>query len=150
MRTISLRRAIGAALAVLSLGAAATAVAEDQDIIDYRLHIMKTLAAEVSLIDLIVQKKVPSDSVAAHARILAVVATSSKPAFVPKQPSAHAKPVIWANWSDFSSRLDAMIVSAEELAKSAQTGDVTEVEARLQAAKATCKGCHDIYVVPKS
>src|SRR4051812_39273935 len=92
-------------LLALSLAAGITASvvarADDQDAVDYRVHIMKTMDEEVGAINLILQKKAPAESFATHVKVLAVTAKTAKKAFEAEVPGTHAKPDIWKNWPDF-------------------------------------------------
>lgn len=131
-----------------SLTAPVVARADDQDVIDYRLHIMRTFESEVAAINLILQQKVPSDSFATHVKVLAVTAQTAKKAFEPEVAGGHAKPEVWTNWSDFAKRLDELAASTAELAKVAEAGGVAAAGPKVQATL-TCKSCHDTYRVPK-
>ncbi len=143
-----LRIAMGLTLAA-GITAAAVARAEDQDVIDYRVHVMKTMGEEVAAINLILKSEAPTESFATHVKILAVTAQTAKKAFEAEVAGVHAKPAIWANWSDFAKRLDELQASTAELAKVAETGGVAAAGPKVEAAL-TCKNCHDLYRVPKS
>jgi cytochrome c556 len=121
-----------------------TALADDQDVIDYRQHAMKTLGEEVAVLAMMAQNKVPGDSFAVHAQILANAAATVKSAFTPKVAGGKAKAEVWANWGDFAKRLDALAASTADLARTAQQGGIASAAPKMQAAL-TCKSCHDIY-----
>lgn len=123
--------------------------ADDQDVIDYRVHIMKTMGEEVAAINLILKSEAPSESFATHVKVLAVAAQTAKKAFEVDVPGTHAKPEVWTKWSDFAKRLDELQTSTAELARMAEAGGVAVAGPKVQTAL-TCKGCHDIYRVPKS
>ena len=137
-----------------SLGALAlpaTVRADNQDTIDYREHVMKTLAAQVGAIELIVQSKVPSDdtsNLGTHLKILALTASTAKAAFKENVPGGEAKPNVWSGGglaADFSKRMDELAANTEALAKSAgDSPNASEVAGKLQSVL-TCKGCHDQY-----
>lgn len=133
----------------LSIGIAGAASADDQDVVDYRLHIMRTMKEEVAAINLILKNKAPADSFATHVKVLAVTAQTAKKAFEAEVAGTHAKPEIWTNWSDFAKRLDELQASTAELAKAAETGGVAVAGPKVEAAL-TCKSCHDVYRVPKT
>jgi cytochrome c556 len=121
--------------------------ADDQDVKDYRSHIMKTLGEQFAALNQISKGKAPAGDVAAHAEILSITAGLAKVAFTPKVPGGEAKPEVWDKWPDFSKRLDEMVVAANDLAKSAKQGGVAAVTPKLSSL--SCKGCHDDYRVAK-
>ena len=131
----------------LLLSTAAVAQADDQDVIDYRRHIMHTMGEQVALLDMILQQRAPATHLATHAQILAITASTAKKAFEPKIAGGEAKPEVWAQWPDFSKRLDELVAVTDELAKTAQGGNVTATAPKLK--ELTCKGCHDTYRKPK-
>jgi cytochrome c556 len=139
------RIAIGLSLAIL-LNAAARA--DDQEVVDYREHIMKTMGEQAASLNMILQQKAPAENFAVHARILAVTAATAKKAFEPKVQGGNAKPEVWANWSEFAQKLDALTAATADFAKLAQSGGAAAAGPKLQATL-TCKGCHDTYRVPK-
>ena len=70
----------GAALGVLTCVALA-AVADDQDAVDYRKHVMSTLGEQAAAIDQIIAKKAPADAFAVHVKTIAIAAGQTKLAF---------------------------------------------------------------------
>jgi len=136
--------ALGAMLVMWS----ASVSADDQDNIDYRQHIMKAMGEEAASIDMILQHKVPPDSLATHARILAIAAAMAKKAFEPKSEGGNSKPGVWSNWTDFSKRLDALTSATDELAKTAATGGIAVAGPKVEGLG--CKACHDQYMAPKN
>ena len=97
-------------------------------------------------IQLIVEGRVPADSLAAHLKAVAVTATQAKAAFTPEVPGGRAKPEVWSNWPDFSRRPDEFVAGAQELGSLADT-DAAAAAAKLPA-KLDCKGCHETYRAP--
>jgi cytochrome c556 len=136
--------AIGVMLAVSS----AAVLADDQDVIDYRQHIMKTMEEQTAAIEMILQNKAPAEHFAIHVKILAISAAMAKKAFEPKVEGGNTKPQTWTNWPDFSKRLDVLAAATDELAKTAAAGGVAAAGPKVQAAL-TCKACHDLYLAPK-
>ena len=128
--------------------ASTLARADDQDVIDYREHIMKTMGEQVAAMSQIVQQKAPADNFATHVQILAITAARAKKAFEPKVLGGEAKPVVWAQWPDFAKRLDDLTAATAELANTAKAGGVAAAQPKMQAAL-TCKSCHDTYRVEK-
>jgi cytochrome c556 len=121
------------------------AFADDQDVIDYRQHAMKTLGEQAAVMSAMAQNKIPADNFAVHAEILAKVAAMTKSSFTQKVAGGKAKPEVWTNWDDFAKRLDALAASTADLAKTAQQGGIAAAGPKMQAALATCKACHDSY-----
>ena len=137
--------------ALLALGglvlAALPSRADDQDVIDYRTHIMKTMGEQTDAIGLILENKVPADNFATHLKVLAVTATQAKRAFEPKVPGGNSKPEVWANWADFSKRLDELVTITADLAAAAQHDSVAAVGGKLKSSL-KCKSCHENYRKP--
>ena len=139
----------GLALGALLLVAPLAVRADDQDAVDYRKHIMNGIDQQAAAISMIVAKKAPVDHFATHAKTLAISTGMAKKAFEPKMEGGDSKPQVWANWDDFSKRMDALVAASDDLAKTAASGSVAASGAKLQAVMATCKGCHDQYMTPK-
>lgn len=119
------------------------AFADDQETVDYREHIMKTMGEQVAAMNQMRQAKIAPDNLAVHAEILAVTAATAKSAFTPKVAGGKAKADVWANWQDFSKRLDELVAATSDLAKTAKQGGLTATAPKLQ--ELPCKGCHDTY-----
>jgi cytochrome c556 len=131
-----------ALIAATTLSAAARA--DNQDVIDYRQHIMKTLGEQSASIAMILQGKAPAENLAIHAQILAITSASALKAFEPKVPGGEAKADVWANYADFSKKMTELAANTADLAKTAQAGGLDAAKPKIQAAL-TCKGCHDTY-----
>lgn len=140
-------RLIGAFACIVAMTAPTVSRSEDQDAIDYRQHVMKTLNAQTEIIGMILKHKAPAVDLATHARILAITAATAKSAFEPKISGGNAKAEVWAQWPDFVKRLDALAAATDDLAKIAKEGGVAATSARFESAL-TCKSCHDTYRVP--
>jgi cytochrome c556 len=123
------------------------ASADDQDVIDYREHIMKSMGEQVAAIGEILEQKVNPENFATHVQILAVTAATAKSAFEPKVLGGKAKPEVWLHWADFAKRLDALAAATADLAKIAKDGGIAAAAPKAQAAL-TCKSCHDTYRQP--
>jgi cytochrome c556 len=121
--------------------------ADDQDVIDYRTHVMKTLGEQMDAIGMILENRAPADNFATHLKVLAVTATQAKKAFEPKVAGGNAKPEVWANWADFSKRLDELVATTSDLAAAAQHEGVAAVGDKLKSTL-RCKSCHDTYRKP--
>jgi cytochrome c556 len=140
------RAAKGLILAGL-LGVTATVFADDQDVIDYRQHVMNTLGDQLAAVHMILDKKAPPDAFVTHMKVIAIAATQAKSAFEPKVAGGNSKPEMWSNWADFAKRLDALTAATASLAKAAQDGGPAAVAPKLDATL-DCKSCHDLYMVP--
>lgn len=138
---------MAAAAVVLAAGLASSPAvpADDQDAIDYRNHIMQTLEEQLAAIDLILDRKAPSDNLAVHARVLAVTALQAKQAFTPKVPGGKSRLEVWSNWPDFARRLDALVAATDGLAKVAKTGGAVALGPKLKSTL-DCEGCHAMYM----
>jgi len=134
----------GCALALVITASGAAHAADDQDVIDYRRHIMKTMGQQAAVIGMILQNRAPADDFATHVQILASSVATAKAAFEPKVPGGEAKPELWAQWPDFAKRLDTLTAATQELAKAAKEGGVAAAGPKVQDAF-TCKSCHEQY-----
>src|SRR5579883_3400533 len=141
----ALVRGVGlVAVIVLSGAMPGLARADDKDVIDYRRHIMKTLNEQSGALGEILSGAIPNDNVVAHLDAIALTAATALKAFEPKVQGGQARPQVWANWADFSSRMNefarktaVMAKTAREQGQDAALTDVLEV--------LTCKSCHDVY-----
>lgn len=137
--------------AALCMGAllAIPALADDQDVIDYRQHIMKTLQDQSAALGQIMSQAAPDDNLDKHLQIIALTAATSLKAFEQKVPSEGIKDAVWSNWADFSKRMNEF---AEGTAKAAQAGKADKNIGATQMAEvlsSTCKGCHQQYRIEK-
>jgi cytochrome c556 len=118
--------------------------ADDQEVIDYREHIMKTMGEQAGAIAEILEKKVPADNFTLHLQVLAVTAATAKKAFEAKVIGGEAKADVWTHWADFAKRLDDLSAATASLAATAQSGGFAAAAPKVQEAL-TCKSCHDVY-----
>jgi len=141
---------VAAAAFVATIVAPAIARADDQDVIDYRQHVMNTMGDQLLLINQIVQKQAPAEEasdLATFAQILALSATTAQSAFKPNVAGGDSKPSVWTSWPDFSKRLDALVASTADLVKAAKSGDTSAVASKVAALD--CMGCHQVYMQKK-
>jgi cytochrome c556 len=122
----------------------AIARADDQDAIDYRQHVMKTLGDQMTLINQILQKKAPPDDLGTFTQVLAIAATTAKSAFMPDVAGGKSKPDVWTHWADFSKQLDALVASTDDLAKAVRAGGLTAAASKVGALN--CMSCHNTYM----
>ena len=106
--------------------------ADDQDVRDYRSHVMKSMGEEVAALNQIAAGKAAAADVAAHAEVLRITAGLAKIAFTEKVAGGQSKPEVWSKWEDFSRRLDEMAASTTDLAKTAKQGGVAAVTPRTE------------------
>ena len=146
-RTTALPRLAWAGIAFVGALLPIGAFADDQDVRDYRVHVMKTLGEQFAVLNQIAKGQAPAADVATQAEVLNITAGMAKVAFTPKVPGGDAKPEVWDKWDDFSKRLDDLVAATADLAKAAKQGGVAAVTPKLSGL--SCKGCHDDYRVPK-
>lgn len=123
--------------------------ADNDDTIEYRRHIMKTLDEEVGAIEQILAKRVPAESLSTHLSVLAITASTAKKAFQTKVPGGQSKPDVWSNWPDFAKRLDTLTSGTAEMARLATSGGIAAVAAKFHSA-VSCDGCHQQYIAPET
>jgi cytochrome c556 len=123
--------------------------ADEQDDIDYRQHIMKTMGEQTASMNMILQHKVPADGFIVHAKVLAIAAAMAKKSFDSKADGGNAKPAVWVNRADFDKQMDALTAATDDLAKAAAGGGVAAAGAKVAAVTASCNACHAQYMVPK-
>ncbi|MSO99175.1 MAG: cytochrome c [Rhodospirillaceae bacterium] len=132
-------------MALAALLAAPAMAAEDKDVIDYRINLMKTLGEQASAIGKIMQGKVGyTANLAIHTDTIANTIEAAKIAFAPKVVGGTAKAEVWDNWKDFSDRFNALQVAAKDVSAAARSGGMDAAKPKVTA-MFTCKGCHDTY-----
>ena len=129
---------------LLGMGAYGDEPSKNDSIIEYRQHIMKTLNEQSAALGQILSTTVPDTNTQVHLQTIALAASLALKAFEPKVPGGEAKPDVWANWPDFSKRMNefaqktaAAAKDAREHGKDAGLADVADA--------LTCKSCHKIY-----
>ncbi len=133
------------AVALAALVAAPSIAAENKDVIDYRINIMKTLGEQSGAIGKIMQGKVDTtDNLAAHAETIALNAAAAKKAFQAKVVGGTSTAAVWDNWADFEARFTALENAAKEVATAAKAGGLDAAKPKV-AGLFTCKSCHDTY-----
>jgi cytochrome c556 len=63
----------------------------------------------------------------------------------PELGKTGAKPEIWQNWPDFSTKLHNFQAAAKMFNAAAASGDLNAIKARYADLGGTCKACHDKY-----
>ncbi len=132
------------AAALLACTLVMPAQAGDEDVREYREHIMKSLNAQAAILGQIVSYAAPQDNLQAHLDTIALLASTALEAFEPKVPGGEAKPEVWAQWPDFSKRMREF---AEKTAAAAKLGQTAAPEEALSIMldSMDCKGCHEVY-----
>jgi cytochrome c556 len=120
------------------------AFASDKDVIDYRQHIMKSLNEQAAALGQILSTSIPADNAAAHIEAIALTASMALKAFEPKVPGGEAKPEVWANWPDFSKRMNEFAQKTSQSAKIAKDRGPDAALADILDVL-TCKSCHETY-----
>jgi cytochrome c556 len=122
----------------------AQAMASDKDVIDYREGIMKAMKEQSAALGQILSGAVPDDNAVAHLNTIAVLATTAPKAFEAKVQGGEAKARVWADWPDFSKRMDEFVQKITSAAKTAnEQGKDAALGTILDALD--CKSCHDVY-----
>lgn len=140
----------GLALAVLA--APVMAHADDQDVMNYRKQIMKTMGEQNALMQMVVAGKVPADQFVSHVKTLHLASTQALKAFEPNVvgdgSTGSAKAEVWSAWADFSKRMNEQVTKLAALEKAAVEGGMAKASP-LIATSLDCRGCHENYRAPK-
>ena len=118
--------------------------ADDQDVIDYRQHIMSTMDAQTAALGQILSTVIPDDNVVTHLEVIALASQQSLSSFEKKVLGGESLPEVWENWEDFSAKMNDFsekITTAAALAR--EKGKDAAMGTILNAL--TCKQCHDVY-----
>ncbi len=121
---------------------------EIETLIYERQQVMGQLEKDAELLGEIVAGIEPKEKLAETTASLAKGARETHSAFMMKVPGGRTKPEAWANWADYSKRLDAFVASTAKLEQLGATGSVPAVTDVLGDAM-PCKACHDLYREPK-
>jgi cytochrome c556 len=140
LRAICISVALGAVLIT-----SAHAYADDQDVIDYRQHIMKTLQEQTAIIGQLVSGAAPEENLPNHAEAISLAAKIALKSFEAKVPGGEAKPEVWTKWADFSSRMKAFSESADKFAAATKKGATLAEATAMLVEVLPCKECHDLY-----
>jgi cytochrome c556 len=121
--------------------------ADDQDVMDYRVHVMKTLGEQMASLGQIAKGTAPAADLVAQTEALSFAATTVKVAFTEKVLGGGSKPEVWDKWDDFSKRVDELVAATADIAKTAKSGGLAEVAPKLGGL--SCRSCHENYRVQK-
>ena len=117
--------------------------------IDQRQTTFKAMKGEVKKLKEAISAKEPADSDAVHTPAEQIVANSRQliGLFVEGsyEGKTRAKKKIWKNLDDFEQRQNRLIVNAESLLATSETGDQAELKTAFRNLSKDCKGCHQRY-----
>jgi cytochrome c556 len=122
--------------------------AESEGLIFERQQIMIQLDKDSTALGEMAAGLRKPDKLAETTRSIAQGAKDSLAAFEPNVPGGRAKPEVWSNWPDYKQRLEAFAAKADQMAKIAESGNLTGV-VEIMADALPCKQCHDSYRAPK-
>ncbi len=132
------------AVALIVSAVAPAIAAENQDVIDYRQRVMRTLDAQVAALGQILSGATPDDQVVSHLEVIALGAAQSLKSFEGKIEGGDSLPVVWTKWDDFSAKMKDFEQKTAAAAKTAkEQGKDAALTNILDALR--CKDCHDIY-----
>jgi cytochrome c556 len=142
------------AIAALVLAATALPVAAQQmkpeDQIHLRQSTMALIGYNFGSLAAMAQEKKPFNKEEAQraADILPMLAALPKPFFgegTETGGNTKAKPEIWKNLPDFSSKLDKMQQEVGKLPEVVRSGDMAAFKKQVSDTSKACKSCHDDY-----
>ncbi len=137
--------AIIASVAILGSGLVWAKEGVQNPVVKDRMDLMQSIASSAKVLGDMASGKAAFDPDAASQAIGGLTGNANliTERFEPQEddPVSEAKPDIWANWDDFSSKADGLF-------KAAMAADVSSLEA-LQASMGNiggaCKACHSTY-----
>ena len=133
-------------ISLLAISLSAVVSADDQDVIDYREHVMKTLDEQSSAVGMILSTTIAGDNTASHLEAIALTARIALKAFEPKVLGGEAKPEVWSNWAAFSKRMNEFAKNTADVARLAKEKGSDDPALSEKVVDAfSCKSCHDLY-----
>lgn len=152
-----------AVLAVaVAAGAASLATAADEEAVravKARQDMMKSIGGNVKgLREMLQGKNTESaadaqrraDEIAEAARQIAVLFKSEYHISNVGDIETAAKPELWTDYDDFTSKAEALEAASGELALAAQGGEMDAIKTAFADMSKTCGGCHQTYRVKKN
>ncbi|MGE4061947.1 MAG: cytochrome c [Rhodospirillaceae bacterium] len=136
-----------AALLLLGGGVRASDSPLDQDAIEYRKSVMRTLEAQFNAIAHIIAFEGPPQNLRSHLEAALITARTVLPSFQKRAPGGTSQPQIWEKWDDYTMharQFEAAIAMAVEAAKH---GDVSDVI--WYTDQVSCRQCHNKYQQPR-
>jgi cytochrome c556 len=130
--------------------AAPAAVSQDDAdaiILDRQL-VMQQLEKDSDALGNIVAGIQPVADLVPKAKAIAKGAKEAQKSFEAKVPGGGSKPELWANYDEFSKRMQLFVTKTDEMTKIAEAGDMLKMgESMVDALQ--CQQCHDLYRVKK-
>jgi cytochrome c556 len=133
-----------AAVVVAGTSPAPAVGADDEDVIEYRRHIMNSLNEQAAMLGQIVSTAIPNDNVITHLDALALLASTALESFEAEVPGGKARPEVWSDWDDFSTRMNEFAEKTSEAARLAKENGKENALANILDVL-SCKSCHDVY-----
>jgi len=155
--SLSKRSAAGClAAGLLGLSLAGASFAADkppskgEQAIKYRKSIYQVIIWNFMPMSQMAQEKIPYDAAdfaerARRVNAMSYMLSEAYPVESQSGAPTRAKPEIWANRTDFDSKLAALQDKSAELARVAAEGDFATSKAAFFATANACKNCHDKY-----
>ena len=129
----------------LFLAAGAVSAAEPEDIIKYRIAVMKANAAHMAAAGAIISGKVDyKNQLADHARALVAI-NKDIVALFPKDSDfgdTKALDAVWKNKAEFQKHAKDSALKAEAFAKAVAANNAQNTGARFKELSDSCKSCH--------
>jgi cytochrome c556 len=142
---------------VVMLLIAVSALAADQasDLVKYRQSVMKAMAAHMTAMSLVVNKKVSDRSqLAAHAAAVRDL-SSGLPKFFPRgtgsdKTKTAAKNEVWQRFGEFEAASVKLQRESTSLAEAAKRNDAKAFDAQFENVANACAACHRTFRVKDS
>ncbi len=136
----------GLVAGVVALSVAGTATAaEPENILKYRVNLMKTQTGHLVAIAAVVKGEVPYGAhVKAHADAMRALSEMVSGVFPEGSAvgDSRAKPEIWRDWDKFLAIYENYKTEVAKLAQVAAGGDLGAIGAQLGAVGKSCGACH--------
>ena len=143
-----------AGAAVVSLSLPVQAADDVAAIVAKRRETMKSLAANVKIVNEFAQGRAGHDAAGAAAKTMEEIAAKVPSLFPPGTGmealpgKSGAKPEIWTDPQKFKEAAAALVAGSAALVRSVDTDDAGDVGASLRAlGQNACNACHDTYRV---
>ena len=125
----------------------------DEAFVAYRQKVMGSLGANMGGIGDIMKYKLPKADghIEIHARNIHETAKLILDAFEEQVTAGKtdAKPDIWQNWEEFTTKAKALQDASATLTQVAQGGDMKAILPAVKTVGDACKGCHDPFRKPE-
>jgi len=127
-------------------------VLKPQHAVEYRRGAFEVMGWHFKQLGAMVKGNIPFDK-AAFAKGSEVISFMSnvplegfvKGTATGEEKGSDAKPEIWKNFNDFSTKMIALQKESKTLAEVSKTGDETAMKKQFENTAKTCKSCHDDY-----